>query len=45
VDLDDFAARIAVLDLVISIGNATLHMAGALRSPVWALLANVPEWR
>ena len=29
VDLDEFAAKTAALDLVVSVGNATVHMAGA----------------
>jgi hypothetical protein len=44
-DLDDFAAQIAALDLVISIDNSTVHMAGALGVPVWTLLPYVPDWR
>ncbi|HEY4745644.1 MAG TPA: tetratricopeptide repeat protein [Desulfuromonadaceae bacterium] len=44
-DLDDFAAQVAGLDLVISIDNTTVHMAGALGRPVWCLLSRVPNWR
>ncbi len=44
-NLDDFAALIAALDLVISIDNTTVHMAGALGTPVWTLLPFVPDWR
>jgi hypothetical protein len=44
-DLDNFAAQIAALDLVISVDNATVHMAGALGVPVWALLPYSPNWR
>jgi len=44
-DLDGFAARIAALDLVISVDNSTVHMAGALGVPVWVLLPSVCEWR
>ncbi|MEW6053336.1 MAG: hypothetical protein AB1552_06040 [Nitrospirota bacterium] len=44
-DLDNFAAQIAALDLVISIDNSTVHMAGALGVPVWTLLPFVPDWR
>ena len=44
-DMEDFAAKIAALDLVISIDNSTVHMAGALGTPTWALLPYVPEWR
>lgn len=45
VDLDDFAAQIAALDLVISIDNATVHLAGALGRPTWVLLPFAPDWR
>ena len=44
-DLDSFAAQIAALDLVISIDNSTIHMSGALGTPVWVLLPFVPNWR
>lgn len=44
-NLDDFAAQIAALDLVISVDNATVHMAGALGRPVWTLLPKIPDWR
>lgn len=44
-DLDDFAAKLAELDLVISIDNATIHFAGALGVPTWCLLSKVPDWR
>ncbi|HET6514377.1 MAG TPA: FkbM family methyltransferase [Thermodesulfovibrionales bacterium] len=44
-DLDDFAAQIAELDLVISVDNSTVHMAGALGVPVWALLPRGCDWR
>jgi hypothetical protein len=44
-NLDDFAALIASLDLVISIDNATVHMAGALGTPTWVLQPYVPDWR
>ena len=33
------------MDLVISIDNSTVHMAGALDVPVWVLLPFVPDWR
>ncbi|MBM4136888.1 MAG: tetratricopeptide repeat protein [Nitrospira sp.] len=44
-DLDNFAAEISSLDLVISIDNSTVHMAGALGVPVWTLLSFVHDWR
>jgi hypothetical protein len=44
-DMDAFAAQIAALDLVISIDNSTVHMAGALGKPVWTLLSVAPNWR
>lgn len=45
VDMDGFAAKIAALDLVISVGNATVHLAGAVGTPTWTLLPLVPSWR
>jgi len=44
-DLDAFAAQTAAMDLVISIDNSTVHMAGALDVPVWIMLPAVPDWR
>ncbi len=44
-DLDGHAAQIAALDAVISIDNATVHMAGALGVPTWVLLPCVSDWR
>ena len=43
--LDDFAAQIAALDLVISVSNTTVHMAGALGVPTWVLLGSTPMQR
>ena len=45
IDVDGFAAKIAALDLVISVGNATVHIAGAVGTPTWTLLPMVPSWR
>ena len=44
-DLDGFAAQITALDLVVSVDNSTVHMAGALGVPVWTLLPFASDWR
>ncbi len=41
-DMDRVAAQIAALDLVISVSNTTVHLAGALGVPCWVLLARGP---
>lgn len=43
--LDDFAALITALDLVVTVCNTTVHYAGALSKPVWIMAPKVPEWR
>lgn len=44
-DLDDFAAIVSGLDLVITVCNTTVHYAGALGRCVWVLAPMIPEWR
>jgi tetratricopeptide (TPR) repeat protein len=44
-DIDDRAALIAACDLVISVCNTTIHMAGALGVPCWVLVPSKPAWR
>lgn len=44
-DLDEFAALISALDLVVTVCNTTVHYAGALGKPCWVLTPHVPEWR
>lgn len=44
-NLDDFAAKVSALDLVISIDNATVHLAGGLGVETWCLLTSLPDWR
>jgi len=44
-DMDDFAAQTAALDLIISIDNSTVHLAGAVGTPTWLLLPLAPDWR
>ncbi len=41
-DMDAFAAQVAAMDLVISVSNTTVHVAGALGVPTWVML---PEGR
>jgi tetratricopeptide (TPR) repeat protein len=44
-DLDDFAAQIDALDLVLSVANTTVHFAGALGKQVWVVAPAQPSWR
>jgi tetratricopeptide (TPR) repeat protein len=44
-DLDGLAALIMVCDEVVSIGNATAHLAGALGQRTTVLLPYSPSWR
>ena len=44
-DLDNFAAMISPLDLIISVDNSTVHMSGALGVPAWTLLPFACDWR
>lgn len=44
-NLDSFASQLKALDLVISIDNSTVHLAGALNVPVNVLLPLQCEWR
>ena len=44
-DLDRLAARIASLDLVITIDNTIAHIAGAVGTPCWVLLPLASDWR
>jgi tetratricopeptide (TPR) repeat protein len=44
-DLEAAAAQIEALDMVISVGNTTIHMAGALGKETWVALPHVPGWR
>jgi tetratricopeptide (TPR) repeat protein len=44
-NLDEFAALISALDLVVTVCNTTVHYAGALARPVWVMAPRIPEWR
>ncbi|MBI2292882.1 MAG: hypothetical protein HYU73_21695, partial [Betaproteobacteria bacterium] len=44
-DTDELAALIAALDLVISVPNTNVHLAGALGQRCWIPLSHAPEWR
>lgn len=44
-DIDGLAATIQACDLVISIDNTTVHLAGALGTDARVLLPYVPDWR
>ena len=44
-ELDDFAAKMAALDLVLSVDNSTVHLAAAIGRPVWTLLPYAADWR
>ena len=44
-DFDRLAAVTSALDLVISVGNTTVHLAGSLGTPVWAMLPLAGTWR
>ncbi|HRL93290.1 MAG TPA: tetratricopeptide repeat protein [Pseudomonas sp.] len=43
--IDDQAAQISALDLILTIDNTTVHLAGALGMPTYLLLATDPDWR
>jgi tetratricopeptide (TPR) repeat protein len=43
--LDELAALISAVDLVICPANNTVHFAGAMAKPCWTLLPNFPDWR
>jgi tetratricopeptide (TPR) repeat protein len=44
-DMDDLASLVAALDLVVSVCNTAVHVAGALGKEVLVMAPFVPEWR
>lgn len=44
-DIDDLAALVSNLDLVISATNSTVDLCGGLGVPTWALVDAEPQWR
>ena len=44
-DIDDVAALVASLDLVVTVQTAVVHIAGALGKPCWVLVPRKPHWR
>ncbi len=44
-EIDDFSAQVAALDLIISVGNTNVHLAGSLNIPTWCIIPQVPSWR
>jgi ADP-heptose:LPS heptosyltransferase len=44
-NMNDTAAIIKNLDLVISIDTSVAHLSGAIGQKVWTLLSSVSDWR
>ncbi len=44
-DLEESAALVSELDLVVSVCTTVIHLAGALGRPVWVLVPARPGWR
>lgn len=44
-DYDDTAALVAELDLVITVQQTAVHIAGALGIPCWCMVPRTPLWR
>lgn len=44
-DYDDTAALVAELDLVITVQQTAVHIAGALGVPCWVMVPKTPLWR
>jgi len=44
-DMDQCAALVSELDVVVSVCTAVVHLAGALGRPTWVMVPDHPEWR
>ncbi|MCG6870988.1 MAG: tetratricopeptide repeat protein [Gammaproteobacteria bacterium] len=44
-DMDEFAALVNAMDLVISVDNSTVHLSGALGIPTLVLMPHISDWR
>jgi len=44
-DLENVAGLVSRLDVVITVVNSTVHLAGALGAPTWAMIPLGGEWR
>jgi len=44
-ELDETAALVSELDLVVAVCSSIVHLAGALGRPVWTLTPAAPAWR
>lgn len=44
-DMDDQAALMSQLDLVITVQQTAVHLGGALGVPTWAMIPKAPLWR
>jgi tetratricopeptide (TPR) repeat protein len=44
-EMDPFTAQVSAMDLVISVDNSTVHFAGGLGKPCWAMLPLNSDWR